>query len=587
MSAICGQLTTRTCPQVTVFACPLCDHTTKRFTRLYHHGESKHGLRGNSGKCRTFKKMCWSQNARGVRFTTLEKITSLLGKYAQSASHINAAKIVLRKHSVRLKNEVLLEDLPTENGFVCEPMQSEDELDNVNSQSPFFASRPKQSENNEYIFSEDGLSTNASLQSENQNACINSEEGVPTSATMQSKIQNDLVNSESPAHPKRQRLTIIEKAGMVSKFNSLCRTAQVYLEVERTTGNRSIQSCQANAKMIHRYIEWAKSSANTREEIDILCDAEMPHEFANLLKSTFKMFTVKNHACAMVTLYDLILCSRDAKQLLQFRPAMKDAIRNAKECWNHIKCKVQRSARAEQRAITQGGNFQNAPILWLLEFAATFAPKCENIMTDSAFGGSQQDRDITRAVAACYMALHGQRLCAVLNLKKSELSNAVKSNGRYVVRIHEHKTAQSGGPAAVAFRPRQYWLIRNMADYYSHGERAFPISPSGRASKELFGPVANYIKTTYNVDIPDLTPNLVRKTIETNSFLAPSATDRHPLSVSNYLCHGKEVTDLFYRHKTDALIADQSRCVEQVVFCLAALDLVRNGRVSLPGPLGK
>lgn len=413
------------------------------------------------------------------------------------------------------------------------------------------------------------------------------QEGPDEKPKIAQEHRNNYGTAKTPRCPQRQRVRDIAKAGLVSKFDTLCRTAQVYLKVEGTNRNRSEASSEANAKMIHRFIEWAKCNFETSDEMKILCDSDAANEFGNVLNSTFKPYTAKNHATAMLTLYDVVLCSREVKDSLGFQPHMSNAVRSARDCWNLLKCKLQRAARAKQRQTLQAGHFQNAPIAWTLEFLAVEAPICEKGMSDVNFEDTPRLSAMSRCVAACYMALHGQRLCAVLNMKRVELEHAINSHGRYIVRIYKHKTARFHGASAVALRPHQYHFLRQMSDCFSRNENVFAIHDTGRASKELFAPLRTYISRKYHVDPPDITFNLFRKTIETNSYLTTNSKEECERNINSYLCHGKQVTDLHYRHKSDALVVQQCGSVETVLGSLAALDQVREGRVALPGPLGE
>jgi len=264
---------------------------------------------------------------------------------------------------------------------------------------------------------------------------------------------------------------------------------------------------------------------------------------------------------------------------------MKAALKGAREVWETIKCRTQRQARGKQRQKLRSGSFRNAPILWILEFLIEKEDVCEISLNDIHRSDEQLERDmpLLRCVCACFMAFHGQRLSSLYNLTLEELQSATFTQGRYVVRIKRHKNCKTHGPACVALKAHQFHLIEAMANAHGENGRVFPIKPTGHASKELFAPLNAYISNKCHSS-PDITCNLIRKTIESNKFLVQNAESHAAAQISSYLCHGKTATDLHYGFKTDAAVVAEALSVESVLACLAALDLVRERRISLPGP---
>lgn len=492
-----------------------------------------HGLRQRSKEMESYMRKCSLHNARGVRSTTVDTLTKLLGKYANSPSHRKIAEDVLKHHAIFIKNSV----------------QDEENQSTISSSSDEERCQRAQ----KYAF--DG---------EAQARSVPKGEG-----------------------RQRQRRAHISECGLVSNFDTLCVTARVFTEAEIKHGQRTEASIRAIAQMAHRYLVWAKETANLSELQALLC-SESPIEFARVLRGVFQPYTVKNHANSMCTVLDTILWNVHVRRSLGLQNSMKSALKSAKDVWERVKSASERRARMKQREHTRSGLFLNAPILLILEFLMENAPKCENYFAGLKTNlNDAQAMKLTRCVCACYMALHGQRLCAALNLKKTELQNASLSCGRYIIRIKRHKTSKFHGTANVALRIHQYNLMQRMAKQLSSGRDAvFPINQSGRASKELFAPLADYIRKKCNENLP-ITFNLIRKTVETNAFLCQGDQQHVRSKISSYLCHGKKVTDLHYSFKTDQRVLAESHSVEEVISALATLDLVRDGRVELPGPLGK
>ena len=565
--------------------CPICIHSTTRFHRLRAHAVARHGLSPQSEKLQDFVRKCRSHNQRGVRVTSICKVRAILGRFCQRKSYLRVAKRILLMHNVIVKEKndltILIPHTPLRKrglkvaqgtgGGESQIGFAEVEIgDTPTICNELRATQPPLQIADRHPICNDLSSKRPQLQIEDRPS-----------------ICNDTVVDKQ--EKKRQRIPDIAKAGLVPKCNHLCSVAKQYNNFEDRFSTRSPSSTRANAKMIHRYMEWARENGDCTDDVKILCNSEMPMDFAVVMNKTFQPFTVKNHASAMVSLIDLILASREMKDALGLGPHMKSDLRNAREAWDLIKCKTQRVARAKQRVKTRSGQFQNAPMLAIADFLIENTPKCDQILLhhDRPELDSKSDIELVRCVCALFMALHGARLCAVLNLAKKELVDALCFNGRYILRIFKHKSARFHGPCSLALRPHQFRMLQAMSDFYGKGDKVFPINESGRACKELFAPFCAFFRKKYNLDPPDMTFNLVRKTIETNAFLEQSANIKARDAVSSYLCHGKQVTALHYAFKTEHAVVSEAKHVEEIVTCLVALDLVREKRIRLPKPLGK
>lgn len=395
--------------------------------------------------------------------------------------------------------------------------------------------------------------------------------------------ENVQVKPDVVGRPRQSRAHIAN-VGLVADFSKLCAIAKQYENVESAKTGRTAQSSKANANMIHRYIVWGQKSRPNWSEREIIFSPHLPKDFNNLLLSTFKPFTAKNHATALISLIDTILWNNQFREEIGFPANAKKALLSAKDSWEHIKMQNQRNARVTQRRKIKAGNFQNAPILRILQFLNEFAPKCEK---DTFCLETNRGKATLLCVGAIYLALHGQRLCSCLNMTTEELNKAVCSKGRFVVRVASHKTAKFSGPAAIALKPHQYHLLTKIGEKCAVAGRPFGSAASGRACVQLFAPLNEYVHEKFP-GAPCVTFNLIRKTISTNSFLVKKeGLAAAEGLVNTYLCHGKQVTDLHYSFLTDEKVISQARAVEEVIAALAALDLVRGEAVTTPGVRGK
>jgi hypothetical protein len=300
----------------------------------------------------------------------------------------------------------------------------------------------------------------------------------------------------------------------------------------------------------------------------------------------FKLYSVKNHAAAVISCLDLILADQEFRSSLGLSFGAKAKLQSAKENWNTIKRRNETEARRLQRIKVRNGTFRNVPIQCIFEFLLQNSTKVETITRgwNDQVCHSTEELALVQAYCATVLALHGQRLVALLNLTAKDVMEAGKANGLYVIRIHDHKTSKSHGPAAVALRPKQFKILQGLAQYRRNlqdSHAALLQAPQGSASKALFAPLDEYIKAR----IPawsGLTCNAVRATIESHNHLAATDRELSGKSINSYLLHSKQVTDLHYRFRTDAKVASDSLAVQDVLAQLLVMDLARAGKLQLP-----
>ena len=404
-------------------------------------------------------------------------------------------------------------------------------------------------------------------------------------------VEQDAIEQPTDQANRRQSRQAIARAGLVSDFDDseIEGLAAFYKDFESKQGNRTAQSIQATAHMIHRFFTWAhKETGGSKSELQILLNSDLISEFGQVMSRLFKPNTVKNHAVALSNLIDVILWSREAKDLVAFHPQMKEGLKHSKEVWDNLHRKSQKSARALQREKTRSGKFQNAPILCILRFMMQTARNLgEEFSSQPAAKPTicELPKELLVCLSACYLAIHGQRLCAAQNLKLNEINDAKNVQGRFVVRIQKHKSFRFHGAAAIALRPHQYATIKAMAELYGHQGHAFPRVGPGTGCGDLLRPLQRHLTSRFS-DLPPITFNAIRKTIESNKFLV-SGGDRAKSKITSYLMHGRQVTELHYAFKTDENVVLESRLVEEVLSNLAVLDLIREGRVRLGGMFGK
>ena len=382
----------------------------------------------------------------------------------------------------------------------------------------------------------------------------------------------------------RQRRSVIKDTGILPEISEemLCQPARVFKEVELARAKRSPQGTLATAKMVHRYVNWSQRRQPFQSDAVILLSTELPMDFMHEMSAIFRPNTLKNHAGAMIAFLDQAQYQREIKKLFGSSPSVRQKLAAVREVWTRLKQRHEREARHVQREAVRGGQLRNAPVKLMCDFLIA-----NSALSDLHTELLPSERSTADCVVATVLALHGQRLCAALNLTAGEVLDAAPVHGNSrIIRVQDHKTRRSHGPAAICLREREYRLFRSLARQRATlAGRSAPLltAPAGKGCQTLFSPLNEYITR----ELPDwqgLTFNLVRKTIESNVHLAPCSS-RHVAGtqVNAYLLHGKEVTALYYAYRSDTQVAAEALAVQSILTALVVLDLVRDGQLQLPG----
>lgn len=397
-------------------------------------------------------------------------------------------------------------------------------------------------------------------------------------------------NSLMVGKGSRQRKAVLASVGFTPEISEqeLGHVATLFLAEERHGGYRSPSHALASAKMVQRFIDWSVQAVpGQRDEKSILLCEERPLEYAAVLAKVFQANTRRNHCRAMVALFELATVNLRVKQAFGTTPFIHRKLVSLKELWSELKRKDATTARAEQRFKMRSEQFKNAPIKVIMDFLVEITPLVETYVENWNIHDLRSHEEIkaVNCFVSIVMALHGQRLCAAVNLTAEEVLNAREIQGRFVVRVKNHKTAKFHGPAAICLRAAHFAVFKNIAEFHrrrSDGDGKLLNAPKGQACKILFQQVNERIKVDFP-DFPGLTFNLIRKTIETNSHLAISYSgDAASKDLNHYLNHGRSVSDLYYRFRTDSHILSEAKVVETVISQLLCMDMARCGQLQLP-----
>ncbi|KAE8743410.1 hypothetical protein FOCC_FOCC010981 [Frankliniella occidentalis] len=76
-----------------------------------------------------------------------------------------------------------------------------------------------------------------------------------------------------------------------------------------------------------------------------------------------------------------------------------------------------------------------------------------------------------------------------------------------------------------------------------------------------------------------VTYSAIRKEVETKSFLIDGNESKSKDQISSYLCHSKETAAKFYKFKNDEAVVEESLQVSNIIFQLAATEVVARDRI--------
>lgn len=381
----------------------------------------------------------------------------------------------------------------------------------------------------------------------------------------------------------------IEAAGLVGDVaeQDLCATAKAYRDLQLKLKRISPQTANAQARMLHRFLKWARTTHGAYKDADLLLNLELAEDFVSLLRKTLSPYSVKNHAASLVSCLDQLLMDQEFRGELGLSYPSKPKIQEAKALWSSLKNRNEKEARTIQRAKLRSGTYRNVPINLVYHFLCVNSHKCEQITknwNNHIYDASPQDMGLVQAYCSIILALHGQRLCAALNLTAKAVGEAGRASGLRVVRIAEHKTKKSYGPAAVALRPKHFVVFKGLARYRLdvEGPTARLLqAPRGRAGRVLLAPVENHLAARCP-GWAGITFNSLRVTLETHAYLASTNNNDAPKRVSSYLLHTQRVSDLHYSYRSDDRVASQALAVQEVLCQLLIMDLARDGTIPVP-----
>lgn len=496
------------------------------------HAVSRHAVPPGSARLMRYTVQCHSLSKSGLRKTSKRKVLQLMGTAARSAKHYRLVRRVLKGHMITVGD----------------------------------ASSPVGDDHEEHVDGED------------------TEDVEP--------------RARSGGRPARTTKKEFESTLKLTQFDAtnMCDVATRYKQMNSgREASMGPDTVSANARMVDRFFSWAMHNTSYEEEGSLLLCTDRPVQFLTAMRKVAAPNTLRNYCNAMLSCIGTASTHAEFSSLFAGKRLFRKRLQQVAEVWSKLKNQYEKTARQNQRCLVRAGRFQNAPIRLILQYLCEFAEKFdEHVKEGQTSVNLSSPSDPLICAVACILALHGARLVCALNMKVSEVRDAATpTNNRHVIRVARHKTARFSGPAPLALTQGQYRLIKALADLRSRGDgekRDVPLLPklSGRACQVLFKDANAYL-ALHAPGVKPLTFNMIRKTVHSNEFLISGEAEGSVAkkNVSTYLCHGRGVASMHYTFRSDKAVVAEAASVEAVVATLAALDMIRDGTIPLPGCHGK
>lgn len=487
----------------------MCSHVGTRLTRMKSHAFSKHGIREGTKSMDTYCVKCVNLSKKGWRSTTDRRVNAYLGQYAGSKSHQSVAKKLLSGHLIKITPEY-------DRG-------------------------------------------NRSL-----------EKTMP-----------------NPQRGRAMTALCLKASRLTAAFGSsnLCALSRAYVKAMGSLSTASRNHIMASAKMIHRVVEFGMTVLVTFSESECIMSMKSARAFVDEANVVLRPNSVRNHCAAVISALGIVTIDPSLEAM--FRPYSRVEINRAAEDWKRLKSCSDKTSRQEQKLKVMQGNLPNLPLLEICrifqDLTLTVIPVALKEIRENLPECSKEVpaklriywRDVTTFIATLFL-LHGQRLCVVLECKIQEVQSATFSQGFAIIRVRQHKTAKAG-PAAVAIRMQHYQILRDFAairESMSTGKPQLLISPLGGAASHILSGLQDVLSTRCPSS-PEVSHKSMRKVIETNGYLLGQRATQaaaEQSDVNRYLCHGRDVTNLHYKYRTDAYVISASQSVETILTQILATE---------------
>lgn len=404
--------------------------------------------------------------------------------------------------------------------------------------------------------------------------------------------------------PQTQRITkaTLSHVGLATQYSDFMDAATSYERVMTNRGELEPSTIRAQAGMVNRFTDYALTHMpHLATELEALCSTAAIFKFGEHLEAFLQPNSVMNHAHAIMSYLKLLLLDTNLQRAIGFTHGWTQKVVNARVCWSTLRSQVAKKARRKQKEAMQepkGFWDMNAPFDLILEFADITYNALSGHIRDGTGGPNgvgipYEERVRLRALAATYLLMNGVRLCVATGMTRAELLAAESHLSSRVVRVAASKTRKTRGRAPVVLKDHQYRTLLALSADNADGDPVLGPLPKGRASEVLFAPVKNYIRGQTGRDVT-VTFNLARQAVESFAHLVKSmrAKDADAQfsardAICNYLQHSPAVRDTFYVTRSASLLVFEQSLYEQVVATIAALALIRRGKIQLEDDLGQ
>ena len=360
---------------------------------------------------------------------------------------------------------------------------------------------------------------------------------------------------------------------------------------------------------MNRFLTWGRERLDTTDDIQVILDCELPRQYSDLLASYFKSQSAANALQAVISFLELIPNNTRLQQAVGYTQRHYKELGRVRAIWAYLKKTIRKRITQEQRKKMHEASRDPAKecsfltmLRFLQEARAVFrfnSGKGENQgegrdeFLNSLENGYYWDAvqfsentaaehvPLLKAMAGCYLALNGARLCVATNLTKDEVRQAEASQGHRIVRCAQHKTATRYGAYEIVLSGGQYKFLELLSQM-TPGEKCFgPLSP-GNGNGAIFAAYNNYVQETSGRKA-HFRLQYSRRAIETFKVLLQDLP-ADPLGahagarVTRFLAHGRDTSRRYYEHQIPEVTLSRFRACSTLVAAMAALELLRESR---------
>jgi len=394
---------------------------------------------------------------------------------------------------------------------------------------------------------------------------------------------------------KRLRKAEIAQCGFLSDFQKLCPIARCYQQMLVSAHETSEATAKQFAGLFNRFLDFAHDNFKSMTPLEALLSNEVADYFVDKYAKFFAHQSTVNAIIAVKKALTLMRYNATFKKETGLLPGMEAKLTRVIDQWTYLKRSFMRKLKIEQRVKIMNSGVKDwtgfFPISLALEYLSKARRAFLNETDDAQEGGSGltvEDSILAlRSTCALILVLSGCRQIVALRLTPANLNAASSWDGFFTVRVSAHKTSRYYGSAHIVLRPFQYKLLILLSERVRDNKSVFGIPENhGRVAEVIFRDFNDFVSEKSGRPFV-MRFNSARKVAETFSYILKGLPNNHRNVsacdvVTRFLMHTRATRDLFYHTMTDGEIVSSCRTYQSVFSVLAALEMVREGRIHVP-----